>query len=69
MRCTVVACEHCNLGIDHRHITNAINPIRFLMVDVVVNDVMALSENFTSPDLSTYLFKDEVIIALLTKSS
>jgi hypothetical protein len=30
---------------------------RYLMVDVVVNDVMATS---TTPDLSTYMFKDQV---------
>lgn len=36
------------------------------MVDVVVNDVMSLSENFTNPDLSTYLFKEEVSHLLLS---
>ena len=34
------------------------------MVDVVVNDVMSLSENFTNPDLSTYFFKEEVSYSL-----
>lgn len=36
-----------------------INFLRYLMVDVVVNDVMATS---TTPDLSKYMFKDKVNI-------
>ncbi|KAH8108459.1 alpha-amylase [Phellopilus nigrolimitatus] len=38
----------------------------YLMVDVVVNDVMALS---TTPDYSTYLFKEEYIRLMLYRQS
>ena len=39
--------------------THSILVSRYLMVDIVVNDVMATS---TNPDLSTYMFKNEVRI-------
>lgn len=41
----------------HRLIFALLNFSRYLMIDVVVNDVMATS---ITPDLSTYMFKEQV---------
>lgn len=50
--CIVAECECI-----HRPKTTLLNLSRYLMIDVVVNDVMATS---ITPDLSTYMFKEQV---------
>ena len=67
MSCTSVACKHPIVSLWHRD--RPLNPEdhrRYLMVDVVVNDVMAPS---LQPDYSKYMFKNPVRMFLVCVAS